>query len=355
GRTALRTEDTRARPHSRRTLGGAAARRSGSRGDQGRAARRRRRHAPLGAAVRRGRSGGLFPCLQSRQDIARDRSGERGGAGAGPRLGCAIGCGDREFQGRRPRPLRARLRLPLGAEPRPRLLLDHRFRPERTLCLPRRIRFHHPGYGGGDVADGRAGRGAAKSRHRLCRHLHRPLFHGGDPGGASRARRFGQGRAHRHGTSRHASVGARQSGAELDGVWQGPAPHGQRPRQSGALPGVQGHGWRGNRRGRERASVRTSLRDPGPAGACARRALPHKSGASGSPGGAHPAAAGSDEQAVPSGVFRSSGSSGNTSGTNQSARCRFRRSAGGSPRDEASGAPPRPCIADRDRWQAPGC
>ena len=85
----------------------------------------------------------------------------------------ACGRGGRELQGRRPGEIRPRLREPEGGQSAPRLLLDHRLRPERALCAARRLRLHDPGHGRHHGPDRRAGRRAAEDRRRLRRHLHR--------------------------------------------------------------------------------------------------------------------------------------------------------------------------------------
>ena len=71
------------------------------------------------------------------------------------------------------------------AQPAPRLLLDHRLRPGRTLCAARRLRLHHPGHVRHDVDHRRGRRRAAEGRRRGLRHLHRPLFGHRHPGGAA--------------------------------------------------------------------------------------------------------------------------------------------------------------------------
>ena len=77
----------------------------------------------------------------------------------------------------------------------PRLLLDHRLRPGRPLCAARRLRLHRAGPRRHHGSDRRARRRAAEDRRRLRRHLHRRLFRGRDPRGASAPRRDRGGRA----------------------------------------------------------------------------------------------------------------------------------------------------------------
>ena len=71
--------------------------------------------------------------------------------------------------------LRPRLCKPQPRQPAPRLLLDHRFRPDRPERAAPRLRFPGPGDGRDHGPDRRAGRRAAEDRRRLRRHLHRRL------------------------------------------------------------------------------------------------------------------------------------------------------------------------------------
>ena len=167
--------------------------RSRRRRDQGRAQGRGRRHPRLGAAVRRGRRRQasrrcLFPRHQPRQALDRARFRDRGRPAPGAQARRALRRADREFQGRRPRQVRPRLREPRAGEPAADLLLGHRLRPERPLCAARRLRpdgaghrrLHEPHRHGGRRADAR--------RRAGLRHLHRRLFGGRHPGGAGAAR-----------------------------------------------------------------------------------------------------------------------------------------------------------------------
>ena len=136
----------------------------------------RRRHARAGARPSPpDGSAAYFHGCNRGKTIGRDRSRERRGAGAGARSRPRRRRPDREFQGRRPRQIRARLCQPRRDQPAPHLLLDHRLRPGRALCRPRRLRLHDPGHGRDHGPDRRARRRAAEDRRRLRRHLHRPL------------------------------------------------------------------------------------------------------------------------------------------------------------------------------------
>ena len=148
----------------------------------------RRRHPPLGPAVaRRGRGPGrrLFPQLQPRQEIGRDRFCSGGRRGAGPQSREPGRRGGREFQGRRPREIRARREVAARAQPAADRRLDHRLRPGRPLCRPRRLRLHHPGDGRADEhhrpARRRARRRADARRGRGRRPVYRDVHHGRDP------------------------------------------------------------------------------------------------------------------------------------------------------------------------------
>ena len=99
---------------------------------------------------------------------------------------------DRELQGRRPEEIRPRLREPEGRQSASGLLLDHRLRPGRALCDPRRLRLHDPGHGRHHGSDRRSRGRAAEDRRRLRRHLHRRVFGRRRARGAAPARRDGR-------------------------------------------------------------------------------------------------------------------------------------------------------------------
>jgi hypothetical protein len=110
------------------------------------------------------------------------------------------------------------------------------------------------------------------------------------------------GRPYRHGFARHPGRGARQPGAELDGLGRGAAPDGQWPRQPRPLSGLQGRRRRGHRRGRQRRAVRAALRGAWHGLARAGCALPHQSGAGGQPCRLDSAAGAGDAQPRPAGI-----------------------------------------------------
>ena len=70
---------------------------------------------------------------------------------------------------------------PARDQPAPRLLLDHRLRPDRPLCAARRLRLRDPGHGRADEHHRRARRrwpaAAREGRRRHHRRAHRPVRH----------------------------------------------------------------------------------------------------------------------------------------------------------------------------------
>jgi crotonobetainyl-CoA:carnitine CoA-transferase CaiB-like acyl-CoA transferase len=89
---------------------------------------------------------------------------------------------------------------PCRDQPGLSLLLDHRAsgRPAPMRRAPG-YDFIIQGMGGAMSLTGEPDGRTAESRDRLCRHLHRPLFHRGDPRRPSRPRPHGPRRPHRHG------------------------------------------------------------------------------------------------------------------------------------------------------------
>ena len=98
-----------------------------------------------------------------------------------------------EFQGRHAGEIRPRLRGSGRDQPAPHLLLDHRFRPERSAPRPGRLRLHDPGHERPDERHRRGGRqarsGAAEGRRAHRRHHDRDVRRDCRPGRAGAARR----------------------------------------------------------------------------------------------------------------------------------------------------------------------
>ena len=116
---------------------------------------------------------------------------------------------DRELQGRRPRPLRPRLRRRAPGQPGHRLLLGHRVRPGRPVRAAARLRLRLPGHGRADEHHRRARRpprrraaeGRDRGHRRADRHVREPRDHRRDRAPRADRRRP----VHRHGAARHAS------------------------------------------------------------------------------------------------------------------------------------------------------
>ena len=104
----------------------------------------------------------LFPFLQSRQALDRGRFRHRRGARDRPPSRQPRGRPDREFPRPRPPQIPARLSGPAGDQSAPRLLLDDRLRPDRTLCRAPRLRFPHPGDGRDHGPHRRSGRASRR-------------------------------------------------------------------------------------------------------------------------------------------------------------------------------------------------
>jgi hypothetical protein len=86
---------------------------------------------------------------------------------------------------------------PVGAQPAPGLLLDHRLRPGRAVRAGSRLRLRHPGHRRPDERDRREGRHArqrtAEGGRGRGRPLHRPVRHHRHPGRAAPGRATGRG------------------------------------------------------------------------------------------------------------------------------------------------------------------
>ena len=95
---------------------------------------------------------------------------------------------DREFQGRRARQVRPRLQEPRAGLPAADLLLGHRLRPDRALCVARRLRPDGAGHGRLHEPHRHRRRRADARRRAGVRHLHRRLFGDRHPRGAGAAR-----------------------------------------------------------------------------------------------------------------------------------------------------------------------
>ena len=244
------------------------------RGDQGRTAGRGRRYAPLGAAFPAGagrrtdRRIGLFPQRQPRQEIGRHRPRVAARPVARPRPRRALGRVDREFQGRRPRPLRPRLRQSARAQPRPRLLLDNRLRPDWPLRGARRLRLHNPGDGRIDEPDRRArrpaGRRAAKGGTGDIGPVLRHVCDDRHPGGAGAPRTHRRGPAYRPRAARLDRGHAVDDGEQLFRRRRRAGPHGQRPPQRRSLPALSHRRRRHRRRRGQRWAVRAPVRSGRP-------------------------------------------------------------------------------------------
>ena len=141
------------------------------------------------------------------------------------------------------------------------LLLGHRLRPERPLCVARRLRpdgaghrrLHEPHRQGGRRADAR--------RRSDRRHLHRRLFGGRHPRGAARARQDRHRAAHVDTALVDTQVGMLANQA-LNYLVSGELPvrHRQRASQHRALPGVPGRRRPHHHRHRQRQPVREAVR-----------------------------------------------------------------------------------------------
>ena len=213
----------RSQPHSRRSGRDPTAGRPRRRCDQDRAAGSRRRHAPVGAALAAPAPDGttdrrerLFPQRQPQQAL--------GDASTSP------GRKARSWCARWPRGATSWWRTSRSAtslasasttpslQPdaaAPRLLLDHRFRPDRPLRAARRLRLPGAGPGRHHEHHRRAGRAADEGRRRRRRRRLRPLRGDRHPGGASPPRQHRRGPAHRPRPARYPGGLARQPGAQL--------------------------------------------------------------------------------------------------------------------------------------------
>ena len=163
--------------------------RSRRRCGEGRASRRGRRHARVGPALHRGSGwrrslGCLFPLLQPRQAFDRGRFRDAGRPGLIRELALHADVVIENFKVGGLEEIRPRLREPEGGQSAARLLLDHRFRPGRALCLTRRLRLHDPGHGRHHGSDRRSRGRAAEDRRGLRGHFHRRLFGRRHPGRA---------------------------------------------------------------------------------------------------------------------------------------------------------------------------
>ncbi len=183
----------------------------------------------------------------------------------------AARCGrpGRELQGRRHGPPRPRRRRAARAQPAPRLLLDHRLRPDRPLPRPRRLRLRGPGHGRADERHRpvarrdrrrRARRRAAEGRRRRRRPVHRHVRRDRDPGRAAPPRRHRPGPGDRHGPARHPGGDARQPRRRLPRHRRRAAARRQRPPEHRAVPGVRGRRRAPDPGGRQRRPVRPLLR-----------------------------------------------------------------------------------------------
>ena len=261
----------------------AAARRPRRDRHQDRAARRRRRHAGLGPAVPQGRAGerhlrsGVLPRLQPRQALGRGRLHHAGRTTHRARARARRRRAGRELQGRRPREVRARLRVDRGRRAAARLLLDHRLRPRRSLRRSRRLRLHRPGHVRLHERD-RRGRRAPRRRtaeggHRDHRPDDRHVRDRRDPGGARAPRPQRRGPARRllpDGFGGRDDVGDEP---ELPRVRPRARPARQRAPEHRALRGLRLRRRPPHPRRRQRLAVREVLRGGGPRGVVGRSAL----------------------------------------------------------------------------------
>ena len=163
-----------------------------------------------GSEGKRHRRVPLLPRGESRQALGHDRHREQGGPGADPPDGRPLRRLDRKLSRRHAPALRTRLRRSQEDQAGPRVLLDHRLRPGRSLQGSRRLRLR----AAGDERDHEhhrrtrrpAGRRSTEDRHAGQRLLRRPVRDGGDVGCAHASGAHRRGPIHRHRTARHQHV-----------------------------------------------------------------------------------------------------------------------------------------------------
>ena len=162
----------------------------------------------------------LLPLRQPQQALGRDR--HRPAARA--RRWCATPArrlrrAGRELQGRRPRPLRPRLRAARARSSRALVYCSITGFGQTGPYAPRAgYDYLAQGMGGIMSVTGPAGRRADEGRRRHRRPDVRDVRDRGDPGGAAPPRRDRRGPAHRHGAARHAGGLAGQRGHQLPGL-----------------------------------------------------------------------------------------------------------------------------------------
>ena len=230
--------------------------------DQGRGARRRR-DARLGAAVRRGRRGGLFPRLQPRQARrSRSTSAMPADLARARRLAAAADVVVENFK------VGGLARFGLDYAERRRRRIPGSiyasvtgFGQDGPMAARPGYDFIDPGDGRDHGPDRRAGRAAAEAGGRLCRPLHRALRHDRGAGGAAASgERTGRGQWIDLGLfDAQLAVLANQATNYLIGGGDAAA-DGQRASQHRALPGVRGRRRAAGDRLRQRRPVRAALR-----------------------------------------------------------------------------------------------
>ena len=296
GRGARRRLRSRSFARSRRAVVRADPGRSGRRGGQGRTAGRRRRHPRLGAALpegpgrRRHDRGGLLSRRQQGQAVDRARHLDRRRRPRRARAGVRGRRRHRKLQARWAGEIRPRLRQPQGAQPRARLLLDHRLRPDRTLRPPGRLRFRAPGLLRLHVDHGRTRRPARRRAAEGGRGDRRPhdgtLQRHRHPRRPQPPRQDGRRPAHRHGAGRQRHRAHGQHEHELPRQRRFARTLRQRASEPAALRGVRHRRRSHHPRHRQRRPVPPLGRAGGRAGPGRRRAFRDQPGAHPQPRGA---------------------------------------------------------------------